>query len=39
MTKIDREFLITCFEKLLDNKTLAVFEIRRVYEILNEYDS
>lgn len=34
--KIDKEFLITCFEKLLENKTLAAFEIRRVYEILDE---
>ena len=37
MTKLDNDFLLICFEKLLEGRTLANFEIQRVYRILNDH--
>lgn len=37
MRPIDADYLRKCFDKLVEGKTLANFEIVRVYKILNDY--
>ena len=34
MCKSDRDFLVHCFEKLIEGKTLAYFEKCRIWKIL-----
>ncbi len=36
MSKTDAAYLKDCFDKLLEGKTLAHFEIIRVYKIIND---
>ncbi len=36
MSKTDAIYLKDCFDKLLEGKTLAHFEIIRVYKIIND---